>query len=43
MCGGCNIIGQAGDDLPNVIRGWVLDEAWNYGLDFYKNHPEAAE
>ncbi len=41
MCGGCNIIGQAGEDLPNVIRGWVLDEAWKYGLDFYKNHPEA--
>ena len=41
MCGGCNILAAAGDDLPVKIRGWVLDEAYKYGADFYRNHPEA--
>ena len=41
MCGGANVIGKVGDDMPNIIRGWVLDEAYTYGETFYKNHPEA--
>ena len=41
MCGGANVIGQAGDELPLKIRSWILDEAYTYGETFYKNHPEA--
>ena len=41
MCGGANVIGQAGDELPARIRGWVLDEAYTYGATFYQDHPEA--
>ena len=41
MCGGANVIGKAGDEMPAIIRGWVLDEAYTYGETFYKNHPEA--
>lgn len=41
MCSGGNVLGVAGDELPGIIRGWVMDEATQYGADFYKNHPEA--
>ena len=39
MCGGANIVGEAGDTMcgaMGTIRGWVLDEAYKYGADFYK-------
>lgn len=39
MCGGANIVEEAGDDTVAKVRGWVLDEARKYGVDFYKNHP----
>lgn len=36
MTGGANVVGQAGDDLPITIRGWVLDEIKTYGATFYQ-------
>lgn len=36
MCGGLNVVGQAGDGMPAVIRGWMYDEIYKYGADYYK-------
>lgn len=34
MSGG--VLGSAGDELPKIINGWILDEATKYGSTFYK-------
>jgi hypothetical protein len=32
------VLTQAGDPLGMQINGWIFDEAWNYGYDYYLKH-----